>query len=108
MEKFFAYIAEELKIGKSKSALQLSALEDTKVMLQQYQDDIYNKIGDCLCNINIQAELGEDFLETGEENIFWTVNDVSVEKEERIAIYYANLDISVLADLIYQEEGDYP
>lgn len=30
LDKFFSYLAEELKLGKSKSALQLSALDDIK------------------------------------------------------------------------------
>lgn len=58
--------------------------------------------------INIEKELDEEFLESGDENIYWDIEDVSVEKENKNIIYYVNLDISVLADLVYQEDGDYP
>ncbi len=108
LDKFFSYLAEELKLGKSKSALQLSALDDTREMLANYEDKISQSIKDYLMTINIDEELDEDFLETGDENIYWSITDVSVEKENKNITYYVNLDISVLADLIYQEDGGYP
>ncbi|MBD5135621.1 MAG: DUF4935 domain-containing protein [Lachnospiraceae bacterium] len=108
LDKFFSYLAEELKLGKSKSALQLSALDDTKEMLANYEDKISQSIKDYLMTINIEKELDEEFLETGDENIYWSIADVSVEKENKNITYYVNLDISVLADLVYQEDGDYP
>lgn len=108
LDKFFSYLAEELKLGKSKSALQLSALDDTREMLANYEDKISQSIKDYLMTINIGEELDEDFLETGDENIYWSITDVSVEKENKNITYYVNLDISVLADLIYQEDGGYP
>ena len=108
LDKFFSYLAEELKLGKSKSALQLSALDDTREMLANYEDKISQSIKDYLMTINIDEELDEDFLETGDENIYWSITDVSVEKENKDITYYVNLDISVLADLIYQEDGGYP
>ena len=108
LDKFFSYLAEELKLGKSKSALQLSALDDTREMLANYEDKISQSIKDDLMTINIDEELDEDFLETGDENIYWSITDVSVEKENKNITYYVNLDISVLADLIYQEDGGYP
>lgn len=108
LDKFFSYLSEELKLGKSKSALQLSALDDTKEMLANYEDKISQSIRDYLMTINIEKELDEEFLETGDENIYWSIADVSVEKENKNITYYVNLDISVLADLVYQEDGDYP
>ena len=108
LDKFFSYLSEELKLGKSKSALQLSALDDTREMLANYEDKISQSIKDYLMTINIDEELDEDFLETGDENIYWSITDVSVEKENKDITYYVNLDISVLADLIYQEDGGYP
>ena len=108
LDKFFSYLAEELKLGKSKSALQLSALDDTREMLANYEDKISQSIKDYLMTINIDEELDEDFLETGDENIYWSITDVSVEKENKNITYYVNLDISVLADLIYQEDGGSP
>lgn len=108
LDKFFSYLAEELKLGKSKSALQLSALDDIKNILANYENEIYQSIGEYLITINIEKELEEDFLESGDENIYWSITDVSVEKENKNIVYYVNLDISVLADLVYQEEGDYP
>lgn len=108
LDKFFSYLAEELKLGKSKSALQLSALDDTREMLANYEDKISQSIKDYLMTINIDEELDEDFLETGDENIYWSITDISVEKENKNITYYVNLDISVLADLIYQEDGGYP
>ena len=108
LDKFFSYLAEELKLGKSKSALQLSALDDIKSILDNYEDEIYQSIGEYLTTINVNEELDEDLLETGDENIYWSITDVSVEKENKNITYYVNLDISVLADLIYQEDGGYP
>lgn len=108
LDKFFSYLSEELKLGKSKSALQLSALDDTKEMLANYEDKISQSIRDYLMTINIEKELDEEFLETGDENIYWSIADVSVGKENKNITYYVNLDISVLADLVYQEDGDCP
>lgn len=108
LDKFFSYLAEELKLGKSKSALQLSALDDTKEILANYEDKISQSIKGYLITINIEEELDEEFLETGDENIYWSIADVSVEKENKNITYYVSLDISVLADLIYQEDGGYP
>ena len=108
LEKFFSYIAEELQIGKSKSALQLSAIDDAKILLNEYSTMIEQNIEEVLCSINIEEELGEEYLETGEEQIYWNIGDVSVEKEEHDILYYVDLDISVLADLVYREPGDYP
>ena len=53
--------------------------------------------------INIDEELDEEFLETGDENIYWSIADVSVEKENKNITYHGNLDISVLADLIFRK-----
>lgn len=103
LDKFFAYMAEELKLGKSKSALQLSAMDDMRNIIDNYYEDIYRQIGECLCVLDIEKELDEDFLEFGEEKIYWSIVDVSVEKENKTILYYVNLDISVLADLVYQE-----
>ena len=50
----------------------------------------------------------DEELETGDENIYWSIADVSVDKENKNIIYYVNLDISVLADLIHQEADDSP
>ena len=107
LDKFFSYLAEELKLGKSKSALQLSALDDIKSILDDYEDEIYQSIGEYLITINVNEELDEE-LETGDENIYWSIADVSVDKENKNIIYYVNLDISVLADLIHQEADDSP
>lgn len=108
LDKFFSYLAEELKMGKSKSALQLSALDDIKSILDNYEDEIYQSIREYLITINVNEELDEELLETGDENIYWSIADVSIEKENKNIIYYVNLDISVLADLIYQEADDSP
>ena len=107
LDKFFSYLSEELKLGKSKSALQLSALDDIKSILDDYEDEIYQSIGEYLITINVNEELDEE-LETGDENIYWSIADVSVDKENKNIIYYVNLDISVLADLIHQGADDSP
>ncbi|MEY8331333.1 PIN-like domain-containing protein [Lachnospiraceae bacterium 48-33] len=107
LDKFFSYLSEELKLGKSKSALQLSALDDIKSILDDYEDEIYQSIGEYLITINVNEELDEE-LETGDENIYWSIADISVDKENKNIIYYVNLDISVLADLIHQGEDDSP
>lgn len=108
LEKFFSYIAEELQIGKSKSALQLSAIDDAKVLINKYNTEIEEKIEEVLCSVNIEEELEEEYLEAGDEQIYWNISDVSVDKEEHNILYYINLDISVLADLVFRELGEYP
>ncbi len=108
LDKFFAYLAEELKLGKSKSALQLSAVDDIGNIINNYYDELYQRIGEYICSLDIEKELDEKFREFGDEEIYWDITDVSVEKENRTILYYVNLDISVLADIVYQEEGDYP
>lgn len=108
LDKFFAYLAEELKLGKSKSALQLSAMDDIGNIINNYYDELYRQIGEYICSLDIEKELDEKFREFGDEEIYWDITDVSVEKENRTILYYVNLDISVLADIVYQEEGDYP
>lgn len=108
LDKFFGYLAEELQVAKSKSALQLSAKEDVKEFLNVCEDYIEQKIVEILVNIDIEEELGEEFLEAGEECIFWRVEDVTVDKEDKNIIYYIKLDVSVLADLSYVEPGNYP
>ena len=108
LEKFFSYITEELHIGKSKSALQLSALDDSKVFLNKYNDDIEKKIGEILTTINVEEELEEDFIDIGEEQIYWNISDVSVDREEKNILYYISLDISALADIKHQEPEERP
>lgn len=108
LDKFFSFIAEELHIGNSKSALQLSAAEDARKLLTYYHDDIYKKVEEELIIIDVEKELNEKYLETGEENINWEIDTVSVVKEEKIITYYIDLNVSVLADLTYSKPGDYP
>jgi|GEM_PF-1054589 len=108
LDRFFSYLAEEFKLGKSKSALQLSAIDDIKDILDGYEDEIYQNIVEYLCSLDIEQELDEHFLESGDEDIYWNITDVSVGKEDKRIVYYVNLDISVLADLQYQEDGEYP
>ena len=47
-------MAEELKLGKSKSALQLSAMDDMRNIIDNYYEDIYRQIGECLCVLDIK------------------------------------------------------
>jgi len=110
LEKFFSYIAEELKVGQSKSALQLSAMEYVGKNLDQYEDIIENEIGNYVAAINIDERLGGEFLsETGDEETYWSVKDVSVDKQDKDIFYYIDLDISILGDSIgvEDEEGSY-
>ena len=76
--------------------------------MDNYEETIYQNIVQYLCSLDIEKELDEEFLESGDENIYWNITDVSVEKEDKKIIYYVNLDISLIADLVYQEDGDYP
>lgn len=107
LDKFFSYLAEELKLGMSKSALQLSALDDIKNILANYESKIYKDVDEYLMTINVREGLDEN-LEIGDKNIYWSITDVSVEKENKNILYYVNLDISVLANLAYQEKDGYP
>lgn len=108
LEKFFSYLAEELQLGKSKSALQLSAVDDARDLLGKYSEYIEKQVRELLVTINIEELLDEEFLDYYDEKIYWNIGDVSVEKEDKNIFYYINLDISILADLTYREPGDYP
>lgn len=108
LDKFFSYLVEELHIGNSKSALQLSAIEDSEKLLEEYGNEIYEKIEECLLTTEIQNQIDGEFIETGDENIYWEIASVSVEKEDKNIIYYINLDISVIADLSFEEPESYP
>lgn len=107
MDKFFSYLAEELKIGQSKSALQLSAKEYVEKNLYQYEEIIEREIGNVVSIINIDDVLGEELLSDSDtEQIYWSIKDVSIEKEDKSIIYYINLDISILADLIHMKSEE--
>lgn len=108
LDKFFSYIAEELHLGKSKSALQLSAMDEAKDLLDAYNDEINREIEEVLSGIDVEKELNEEYLDTADEVTYWEISNVSVEKEEKIISYFIDLNISVLSDLTYREPGDYP
>jgi len=108
LDKFFSYIAEELHLGKSKSALQLLAMDETKDLLDTYNDEIIEEIAAVLCEIDVEKELNEEYLDTADEEIYWEISNVSVEKEEKIISYFIDLNISVLSDLTNNESDDYP
>lgn len=108
LDRFFAYLSEELHIGNSKSALQLSAMDDAKLLVTVYKEEINIKIDDFLQAMDIVKEINEEFIEVGDKETYWEIESVSIEKEEKIITYYINLSVSILADLIFQEPGDYP
>lgn len=108
LDRFFAYLSEELHIGNSKSALQLSAMDDAKLLVTVYKEEINIKIDDFLQAMDIAKEINEEFIEVGDKETYWEIESVSIEKEEKIITYYINLSVSILADLIFQEPGDYP
>ena len=54
------------------------------------------------------TEIDEEFIEVGDEETYWEIESVSVEKEGKIITYYINLCVSTLVDLIFQEPGEYP
>lgn len=108
LDRFFSYLSEELHIGKSKSALQLSAMDDAKVLVNVHNEEINEKIGEFLQAMDIVKEIDEEFIEVGDEETYWEIESVSVEKEGKIITYYINLCVSTLVDLIFQEPGEYP
>lgn len=108
LDRFFSYLSEELHIGNSKSALQLSAMDDARLLVDGYNKEVSAKIGEFLQTLNLVKEIDEEFIETGNEETYWEIENVSVEKEEKIITYYIDLCISTLVDLIFQEPGDYP
>lgn len=107
-DKFFSYLSEELHIGNSKSALQLSAADDARRLVDHFYDEIHDKVGEFLITIDVEKEIDEEFIETNDEEIYWEIEDVSIEKEGKIITYYINLCISTLVDLIFQEPDEYP
>lgn len=108
MNKFFSYIAEELQIGQSKSALQLSAMDYVEKNLDQYDDVIESEIGNFVATININEILGGEFLSDSEnEKVYWFIKDVSVDKQDKDIFYYIDLDVSILGDSICAEDEEY-
>lgn len=103
LDKFFSYLSEELQIGNSKSALQLSAVEDAGDLIDKYNKKIRKKVVNYLKTIDFEKEKGES-VEFGEEKVYWNIENVSVEKEEKMITYYIDLDISILADLVSEKE----
>lgn len=105
MNKFFSYIAEELQIGQSKSALQLSAMDYVKKNLDQYDDVIESEVGNFVASINVDDMLGGEYVsDSGDEKIYWSIKDVSVDKQDKDIFYYIDLDVSILGDSIYTED----
>ncbi len=74
-------------MGKSKSSLQLAALDDAREMLANYKDIISQCIKDYLMTINID----EDFLETGNENIYWSIADVLNKKKTKMSLKFRRI-----------------
>lgn len=105
LDKFFSYLSEELQIGNSKSALQLSAVEDARNLLEKYNKKIRKKVLNFLKTIDFEKENGESVKFCGEK-VYWNIENVSVEKEEKIITYYINLGISMLIDLISDKEDE--
>lgn len=105
MNKFFSYIAEELQIGQSKSALQLSAMDYVEKNLDQYDDVIESEVGNFLASINVDDMLGGEYVsDSGDEEIYWSIKDVSVDKQDKDIFYYIDLDVSILGDSICTED----
>lgn len=59
LDKFFSYLSEELQIGNSKSALQLSAVDDAGDLLEKYNKKIRKKVVNFLKTIDFEKENGE-------------------------------------------------
>ena len=74
-------------MGKSKSSLQLAALDDAREMLANYKGIISQCIKDYLMTINID----EDFLETGNENIYWSIADVLNKKKTKMSLKFKRI-----------------
>ena len=106
LDRFFSYLAEEFKMAKSKSALQLTAIQDVKEMLADHEEHVNAEIQSFIGAYDWQSELDEGDWDAENENMYWNLGEVSVEKEEKRIIYYVNIDISVLADLERCEEKD--
>lgn len=107
MNKFFSYIAEELQIGQSKSALQLSAMDYVEKNLAQYDDVIESEVGNFVASINVDDMLGGEYVsDSGDEEIYWSIKDVSVDKQDKDIFYYIDLDVSILGDSICTEDGE--
>lgn len=108
LDRIFSYLSEELHIGNSKSALQLSAMDDAKLLLDHYSKEVSTKIDEFLQTIDIVKEINEDFIAASDKETFWELENVSIEKEGKLITYYINLCVSILVDLIYHETGEYP
>lgn len=107
MNKFFSYIAEELQIGQSKSALQLSAMDYVEKNLVQYDDVIESEVGNFVASINVDDMLGGEYVsDSGDEKIYWSIKDVSVDKQDKDIFYYIDLDVSILGDSICTEDEE--
>jgi rRNA-processing protein FCF1 len=108
LDRFFSCLSEELHIGNSKSALQLSAMDDARLLVDEHNEAVNKKIREFLQTIDIVKEIDEEFIEVGDEDTYLEIESVSVEKEGKRITYYINLCVSALVDLIFQEPGEYP
>lgn len=88
LDRFFSYLSEELHIGNSKSALQLSAMDDARLLVDDYNEEIDIKIGEFLQAMDIVKEIDEEFIEVGDEETYWEIESVSIEKEGKTITYY--------------------
>lgn len=106
LERFFSYLSEELKIGQSKSALQLSARQYIYNNLSKFNSEIYDCITDFASEIDFEIILDESFEYTNyDDDIYWNIADISVDKEGKKIIYYVKLDISIVSDVIFTESN---
>lgn len=84
LSKFFGYLSDELEIGESLSALQLTAQEDAADLLKKLDEKIRKQI----CE---QLATKVDQTVSMPENIYLQTINAFVEKEEKMNVYHVQM-----------------
>ena len=84
LSKFFGYLSDELEIGESLSALQLTAQEDAADLLKKLDEKIRKQI----CE---QLATKVDQTVSTPENIYLQTISAFVEKEEKMNVYHVQM-----------------
>lgn len=59
-------------------------MDDAKVLVNVHNEEINEKIGEFLQAMDIVKEIDEEFIEVGDEETYWEIESVSVEKKEKL------------------------
>ena len=88
--------------------ISLSARQYIDNNLSKFNSEIYDCITDFASEIDFEIILDESFEYTNyDDDIYWNIADISVDKEGKKIIYYVKLDISIVSDVIFTESNNH-